>query len=62
MINSILDKLLKGISLSIEESTDTADLIMNGKINNSQIAALLTALKIKGETPEEIAGFALAGT
>ncbi len=60
MINSILDKLLNGISLSIEESTDTADLIMNGKVNNSQIAALLTALKIKGETPEEIAGFAKA--
>jgi len=60
MINSILDKLLKGISLSIEESTDTADLIMSGKVSNSQIAALLTALKIKGETPEEISGFALA--
>ena len=60
MINSILDKLLKGINLSIEESTGAADLIMNGKVNNSQIAALLTGLKIKGETPEEIAGFALA--
>ena len=60
MINSILDKLLNGISLSIEESTDTADLIMSGKVSNSQIAALLTALKIKGETPEEISGFALA--
>lgn len=60
MINSILEKLLNGVDLSIEESTDTADFIMNGKVNNSQIAALLTALKIKGETPEEIAGFAFA--
>ena len=60
MINLILDKLLEGINLSIIESTDTADLIMNGKVNNSQIAALLTAMKIKGETPEEIAGFAMA--
>ena len=33
---------------------------MNGEINNSQSAALLTALKIKGETPNEIAGFATA--
>ncbi len=60
MINSILEKLLNSIDLSVEESTETADLIMNGKVNNSQISALLTALKIKGETPEEIAGFAFA--
>jgi len=44
----------------MEESTETADLIMHGKVNNSQIASMLTALKIKGETPEEIAGFATA--
>lgn len=60
MINSILEKLLNSVNLSVEESTNVANLIMNGKINNSQIAALLTALKIKGETPEEIAGFAFA--
>ena len=60
MINLILKKLLNGVDLSIEESTDTADHLMNGKVNNSQIAALLTALNIKGETPEEIAGFAMA--
>jgi anthranilate phosphoribosyltransferase len=33
---------------------------MQGEINNSQIASLLTALKIKGETATEIAGFANA--
>jgi len=60
MINSTLNKILDGVNLSIEESADTADFIMNGKVNNSQIAALLTGLKIKGETPEEIAGFAMA--
>lgn len=60
MINSILDKLLKSVDLSVEESTNVANHIMNGKVNNSQITALLTSLKIKGETPEEIAGFAFA--
>lgn len=60
MINIILEKLLNGIDLTMDESTEVADLIMNGKVNNSQIAAMLTALKIKGETPEEIAGFATA--
>ncbi len=60
MINIVLEKLLNGSDLSIARSTEVADLIMNGKVNNSQIAALLTALKIKGETSEEIAGFAMA--
>ncbi|MCF6271526.1 MAG: anthranilate phosphoribosyltransferase [Melioribacteraceae bacterium] len=60
MIKEILDKLLDNIDLSFEEATKAADLLMNGEINNSQIAALLTALKMKGETPNEIAGFAAA--
>ena len=60
MIKQILDKLLDNIDLSFEEATKVADLLMNGEINNSQIAALLTALKMKGETPNEIAGFATA--
>jgi len=60
MIKQILDKLLDNINLSFEEATKVADMLMNGEINNSQIAALLTALKIKGETPNEIAGFATA--
>lgn len=60
MIKQILDKLFDNIDLSFEEATKVADLLMNGEINNSQIAALLTALKIKGETPNEIAGFATA--
>jgi len=60
MIKQILDKLLDNIDLSFEEATEVADLLMNGEINNSQIAALLTSLKMKGETPNEIAGFATA--
>lgn len=60
MIKQILDKLLGNINLTFDEATKVADLLMNGKINNSQIAALLTSLKIKGETPNEIAGFATA--
>lgn len=60
MIKEILDKLLDKIDLTFEEATQVADLLMNGEINNPQIAALLTALKIKGETSNEIAGFATA--
>ncbi|MEN8191922.1 MAG: anthranilate phosphoribosyltransferase [Bacteroidota bacterium] len=60
MIKDILNKLLDKIDLSFEEATTAADLLMSGGINNSQIAALLTALRVKGETPIEIAGFATA--
>ena len=60
MTKKILDKLLKGNNLTFNEAEEVANLLMNGKINNSKIAALLTALRIKGETPNEIAGFANA--
>ena len=60
MIKETLNKLLDNNNLSFEEAEEVANLLMNGKVNNSQIAALLTALRMKGETPNEIAGFANA--
>jgi len=53
MINIILEKLLNGTDLTMKESTETADFIMNGKVNNSQIAAMLTAnsTENKGRNP-----------
>lgn len=60
MIDAILEKLFNHNNLSIEESKAAADKLMKGEVNNSRKAALLTALKIKGETSEEIAGFAKA--
>ncbi len=60
MIKDTLNKLLDNIDLSFSEAEEVANLLMNGKVNNSQIAALLTAMRKKGETPNEIAGFANA--
>ena len=60
MIKTILNKLLNGNELTFNEAEEVASLLISGKVNNSQIAALLTALHIKGETPTEIAGFATA--
>ncbi|MDA3861496.1 MAG: anthranilate phosphoribosyltransferase [Melioribacteraceae bacterium] len=60
MINEMLNKLLDKTDLTFNEAEEVAELLMHGKINNAQIAALLTALHIKGETPNEIAGFANA--
>lgn len=54
----ILAKLIAKKDLQQEEAEFALQEIMHGKINNSQIAAFLTALKIKGETFEEIAALA----
>jgi anthranilate synthase/phosphoribosyltransferase len=53
-----LAKATDGISLSYEESQDAMDLIMSGKATSAQVAAFLTALRMKGETIDEISGLA----
>ena len=60
MIKITLNKLFEKEDLSFIEAEEVANLLMSGKVNNSQIASLLTALRIKGETATEIAGFANA--
>jgi anthranilate phosphoribosyltransferase len=47
-------------SLSRPEARDVMAEVLAGKCSDAQIAALLTALKMKGETVEEIVGFAEA--
>lgn len=58
MIKSYLEKVIEKENLSFQESGEVMDRIMTGLVNNSQLSGFLTALKSKGETPEEIAGFA----
>ena len=47
-------------SLSREQARDVMSAILNGQATDAQIAALLVALHMKGETVEEIVGFAEA--
>jgi len=57
-MQKIKEKLLEQCqSLTKKEAYEIAMMMMDGKLTDSQIASILTALKIKGETPEEIAGF-----
>ncbi len=51
-------KVVDGADMSEEEAMAAMDVIMSGEATNAQIAALLTALRMKGETIEEISGFA----
>jgi anthranilate phosphoribosyltransferase len=55
-----LEKVIDGENLQFDEAYKIMYSIMSGDENNSQIASLLTALKMKGETSEEVAGFVKA--
>ncbi|HUU09848.1 MAG TPA: anthranilate phosphoribosyltransferase [Phycisphaerae bacterium] len=52
-------KLAAGEDLSLEESREAMGDIMAGRATPAQVAAFLTALAIKGPTPDEIAGAAM---
>ena len=59
IVDKTLKKVVAGETLTLEESEKVFLAIMNGVADNQgQIAALLTALKLRGETAEEIAGAA----
>lgn len=60
LIHASLSQLIGGADLSREEARGLMQCIMEGAATSSQIGALLTALRIKGETVEEITGFAEA--
>lgn len=51
-------KVVDRINLSEEEAIDAMSCIMNGEATDSQISSFLTALRMKGETIDEITGFA----
>ncbi|MGK9477294.1 anthranilate phosphoribosyltransferase [Melioribacter sp. OK-6-Me] len=58
MLKEYIEKISNRENLSFNEAYSAMSRIMSGECNNSQIAGLLTALKTKGETAEEVAGFA----
>ena len=60
MITEVISKLVEGGNLSEKEVTAVFDLMMEGELPESQMAAFLTALRMKGETVSEITGVAKA--
>ena len=54
MINEEIKKLVENQDLTYEEAEGVMDEMMSGNATNSQIATFLTALRMKGETIEEI--------
>jgi anthranilate phosphoribosyltransferase len=57
MIKEAIEKVSASQNLTVDEAYSVMHTIMNGGANEPQIAGLLLALKTKGETSEEIAGF-----
>ena len=53
-------RLMNGERLSQEEAHRFMQEVMTGELSGVRMAAALAALRVRGETPEEIAGFARA--
>lgn len=57
-MKEILAKLVAGNDLSVEEAKKAQEIILTGQATDAQIAAFLAALRMKGETIDEITGLA----
>lgn len=55
-----LSRIIEGQHLSRTEARSVMEQIMSGSATQAQIGGLLTALRLKGETVDEITGFAEA--
>ncbi len=60
MIEATLGKLAAGQDLSMEEMAASMEAVMEGRCSEGEIGLLLTGLRLKGETVDEIAGAATA--
>jgi len=55
-IQQAIRTITSGIHLTVEQSVEVFDEIMTGKTTDAQIAAFIVALRMKGETADEITG------
>jgi anthranilate phosphoribosyltransferase len=58
MIREAIGILVSGQSLTMEQAAQVMDEIMSGEATPAQLSSFVTALRLKGETVEEIAGLA----
>ena len=58
MIQEAIQELVEGRSLPMEQAAQAMAEIMDGEATPAQFGAFVTALRLKGETPDEIAGMA----
>jgi anthranilate phosphoribosyltransferase len=53
-----IEPLLQRDNLSFEQATSLLDIVFEGEVPEAQIAAFLTAMRVKGSTAAEVAGMA----
>ncbi len=58
MIKEAIATLIDGRSLTMEEAASVMEEIMGGEVTPAQFGAFVTALRLKGETVDEITGMA----
>ncbi len=58
MITGIIQKLIENRDLTEAEARAAMEELMTGRATDAQIGAFLTALRMKGETQDEVVGFA----
>ena len=58
-IQQALASIVEGNNLTREQSAETLNIIMTGEATDAQIGAFLSAMRVKGETSEELAGAAI---
>lgn len=56
MLKPYIKKVVEGINLSRKEAREAMGIIMGGQATDAQIACYITALRMKGETVDEITG------
>jgi anthranilate phosphoribosyltransferase len=60
LVRAALAAVVEGKRLSMDEAHAAMGSVMDGDATQAQLAALLVALRMRGETVEELAGFAAA--
>jgi anthranilate phosphoribosyltransferase len=60
MITPLIEKLVRHEDLTMEEAAAAMREVMEGRVPSAALAALLSALRMKGERPSELVGFARA--
>ena len=58
VVRAALAAIVEGRTLSIDEARGAMGAVMDGEATAAQLAALLVALRMRGETTDELAGFA----
>ena len=60
LVRAALATIVDGGTLSMDEASGAMGSVMDGEATPAQLAALLMGLRMRGETVDELAGFALA--